>query len=197
MTLRAAFAPLGGMQDRDRLYDIIRRRSFRQGGAFTLASGRRSTVYFDLKPAMLDPEGARLIGAALAAEAAALEAEYLGGLELGAVPLVASAAAMSAVAGRPVRGVFVRKAAKEHGAGKLVEGLSEGESLAGKRVVVVEDVTTTGGSALKAVAALRAAGAELRDVLTVVDREEGAAEAFAAAGIALRALFRKSEFAQD
>jgi orotate phosphoribosyltransferase len=113
------------------------------------------------------------------------------------VPLVSAAAAMSAVAQRPVRAIFVRKAAKEHGTQSLIEGLAEGESLAGRSVVVVEDVTTTGGSALKAVAALRAAGAIVAHVVTVIDREEGAGEGFAAAGITLHALFHKSDFAPD
>ena len=85
----------------------------------------------------------------------------------------------------------MRKAAKEHGTQSLIEGLAEGETLAGKTVIVVEDVTTTGGSALKAVAALREAGATVEHVVTVVDREEGAEDAFAAAGITLHALFRK------
>jgi orotate phosphoribosyltransferase len=185
------------MDERQTLFDILRQRSFRQGGEFRLASGRISTIYFNLKPAMLDPEGARLIGAALAEKAAELEADYVGGLEMGAVPLVAATAAMSAVSGRPVRAVFVRKAAKEHGTKSLVEGLAEGESLSGKRVVVLEDVTTTGGSASKAIEALRAAGAEVRHVVTVVDREEGAGEAFGAAGVNLHALFRKSDFAAE
>ncbi len=185
------------MQDRQKLIEIIRRRSFRERGAFKLASGRTSTIYFNLKPTMLDPDGARLIGAALAERTAALGADIVGGLEMGAVPLVAAAAAMSAVAGKPVRAIFVRKAAKEHGTQSLIEGLAEGESLAGRQVVVVEDVTTTGSSALRAVAALRAAGATVEHVITVVDREEGAGEAFAAEGISLHALTRKSEFAYD
>jgi orotate phosphoribosyltransferase len=113
---------------------------------------------------------------------------------MGAVPLVAATAAMSAVAGRPVRAVFVRKQAKDHGTQSLIEGLAEGETIAGRKVVVVEDVTTTGGSSLKAVAALRAAGAIVEHVVTVVDREEGAEAAFAAEGITLHALFRKSAF---
>ena len=185
------------MDDRQHLFGIIKTRSFRQGGQFTLASGRTSTIYFNLKPTMLDADGARLIGAALAEKAAELGAELVGGLEMGAVPLVASAAAMSAVARRPIRAVFVRKAAKEHGTKSLIEGLADGERLQGRVVLVVEDVTTTGGSALKAVQALRAAGAIVRDVATVVDREEGADQAFAAAGIAPHPLFRKSEFAAE
>jgi len=185
------------MDERQKLLDIIRRRSFREKGAFKLASGRMSTIYFNLKPTMLDPEGARLIGAALAAKAAELGADTVGGLEMGAVPLVSVTAAMSAVAGKPVRAIFVRKAAKDHGTKSLIEGLAEGEELAGRTIVVVEDVTTTGGSALKSVTILRAAGALVTDVVTVLDREEGADEAFAAAGIRLHALFRKSEFARE
>lgn len=185
------------MRDRQTLIDIINRRSLRTGRAFKLASGRTSTIYVNLKPTMLDPDGARVIGAALAEQAAALGADFVGGLEMGAVPLATAAAAMSAVAGRPVRAIFVRKQAKAHGTESLVEGLSEGESLAGKRVVVVEDVTTTGGSSLKAVAVLREAGAEVADVVTVVDREEGAEEAFAAAGVKLHALLRKSDLATE
>jgi orotate phosphoribosyltransferase len=185
------------MDDRETLHDIIGRRSLRTGQEFTLASGRKSTVYFNLKPAMLDPDGARLIGAALAEKAAGLGAELVGGLEMGAVPLVAATAAMSSVAGKPLRAVFVRKAAKDHGTKSLVEGLSEGESLAGQRVVVLEDVTTTGGSSLKAVAALRDAGAAVDDVVTVLDREEGAMDAFTTAGVALHALFKKSDFATE
>lgn len=185
------------MTDRELLFDIIRTRSFRQGGTFRLASGRESTIYFNLKPAMLHPDGARLIGSALAERAVSVDADYVGGLELGAVPLVAAAAAMSAVAGTSVRAVFVRKAAKEHGTRSLVEGLAEGESLAGRTVLIVEDVTTTGGSALQAVTALQEAGAIVRDVATVVDREEGASAAFKAAGLTLHALFRKSDFATE
>lgn len=182
------------MDDREKLQEIIRRRSLRVGGSFKLASGRTSSVYLNLKPTMLDPHGARLIGAALAEKAAALGADYVGGLEMGAVPIVAATAAMSAVAGNPVKAVFVRKQAKDHGTQSLVEGLAEGESLEGKKVVVVEDVTTTGGSSLKAVVLLRSAGATVEHVVTVVDREEGATEAFAVEGIALDALFRKREF---
>ena len=183
------------MGDRQELIDIIKRRSLRTGQEFTLSSGRKSSVYVNLKPTMLDPEGARLIGAALAARAAALNADCVGGLEMGAVPLVAAAAAMSAVAGRPVGAVFVRKAVKDHGTRSLIEGLAEGETLSGRHVVVVEDVTTTGGSSLKAVATLREAGAHVEHVVTVVDREEGAAAAFSAEGIALHPLCLKSELA--
>ncbi|MYZ47518.1 orotate phosphoribosyltransferase [Propylenella binzhouense] len=185
------------MDERAELFELIRSRSFRKGGTFTLVSGRTSTIYFNLKPTMLHPLGARLIGAAVAARAAELGADYVGGLEMGAVPIVSATAAMSAVAGRPIGAVFVRKEVKDHGTRSLVEGLADGESLAGKRVLVVEDVTTTGGSALKAVAKLRQDGAVVSDVITIVEREEGATEAFVQAGLALHWLYRKTEFGSE
>ena len=185
------------MDDREKLQDIIRQRSLRVGGSFKLASGRMSSVYINLKPTMLDPDGARLIGAAMAKEAAVLGADYVGGLEMGAVPLVTATAAMSAIAGKPVRAIFVRKQAKDHGTQSLVEGLPEGENLKGKTVVVLDDVVTTAGSSLKAVAALRAAGAKVMHAIAVVDRQEGATEAFAAEGITLHSLFTKREFAGE
>ncbi|HML31111.1 MAG TPA: phosphoribosyltransferase family protein, partial [Hyphomicrobium sp.] len=89
---------------------------------------------------------------------------------------------------------FVRKQAKEHGTQSLVEGLAKGESMAGKKVVVVEDVTTTGGSALKAANALKASGADIVRIITIVDRLDGAAEAFAAAGLKFEALLTLSDF---
>lgn len=185
------------MDERHALFELIRTRAFRQGETFRLASGRTSTIYFNLKPVMLHPQGARLIGRMLARLADERGAGTVGGLEMGAVPLVAATAAMSAEDARPVQAVFVRKAAKTHGTQKLIEGLTEIESLEGRRVLLVEDVTTTGGSALQAAAVLREAGAELRDVATIVDREEGAEAALAAEGLTLHALFAKSEFAAE
>src|SRR5262249_4546628 len=88
----------------------------------------------------------------------------------------------------------VRKKPKEHGARLAIEGLAKGESLHGKRIVVVEDVTTTGGSAMKAVEAVREAGGDVALVLTMVDREESASDTFAEAGLAFRALYRATEF---
>jgi len=178
---------------RARLADIIYRRSFGRGEV-TLASGKTSDYYFDMKPAMLDPEGARLIAVMLHARAAAAGADYVGGLELGAVPLTGSVCAVSAAAGRPLRGFIVRKQAKGHGARKLIEGLAPGESLAGMKVAVLEDVTTTGGSAALAIEACRAAGAEIALVLSIVDRGEGAADFFAQQGAKFEALFDAVEF---
>jgi orotate phosphoribosyltransferase len=88
----------------------------------------------------------------------------------------------------------VRKQAKVHGTKSLIEGLPDGESLKGKRVVVVEDVTTTGGSAVKAAEAVRAEGAEVVGVVTVIDRQEGAGEAFAATGLTLTPILTLADF---
>jgi orotate phosphoribosyltransferase len=113
---------------------------------------------------------------------------------MGAVPIAGAIAQLSFLKGTPIAALFVRKQAKDHGAMLNVEGLTKGESLKGKRVVVVEDVTTTGGSAMKAVDAVRAAGGEVVCVLSMVDREEGAEAAFKAAGLRFRALFKAAEF---
>jgi len=96
--------------------------------------------------------------------------------------------------GRPLQAFFVRKQAKEHGAKKLVEGLAPKESLAGKRVVILEDVTTTGGSAMKAIEAVKAEGAIVDRVVTVVDRLEGAADSFRAAGVPFTAILTAADF---
>jgi orotate phosphoribosyltransferase len=178
---------------RDRLREIIRTRSFGHGEV-KLASGRTSNFYFNLKPTMLHPEGAALL-AELTLDALTDERiDYVGGLEMGAVPIAGAMAQLSFLRGSPIAAFFVRKQPKEHGAKLSIEGLAPGESLAGKRVVVVEDVTTTGGSAMKAVEAVRDAGAEIALVFTMVDRQEGATEAFAAAGLRFRALFTAAEF---
>jgi orotate phosphoribosyltransferase len=178
---------------RARLADIIRVRSFGRG-EITLASGRKSDFYFNLKPTMLDPEGAALL-AELTYEALRDDkVDYVGGLEMGAVPLAGAIAQLSWMKNHPIAAFFVRKKPKEHGARLAIEGLSKSETLQGKRVVIVEDVTTTGGSAIKAVEAVREAGAEIVMVLTMIDREEGAADNFSQAGLTFRSLYKASEF---
>src|SRR5436305_5286066 len=137
---------------------------------------------------MLDPEGASLL-AELTYEALKDDGlDYIGGLEMGAVPLAGAIAQLSWIKGHPIAAFFVRKKPKEHGARLAVEGLAKGESLQGKRVVIVEDVTTTGGSALKAVEAVPDAGGVVALVFTSVNSDEGAAQTFAQAGLPLRPL---------
>lgn len=178
---------------RARLADIIRTRSFGRG-EITLASGRKSDFYFNLKPTMLSAEGAALL-AELTFEALRDERlDYVGGLEMGAVPLAGAIAQLSWLKNHPIAAFFVRKKPKEHGARLAIEGLAKGETLDGKRVVIIEDVTTTGGSAIKAAQAVREAGAEVVLVFTMIDREEGAAANFAQAGLTFRSLYKAGEF---
>ena len=178
---------------RARLADIIRKRSFGRG-EITLASGRKSDFYFNLKPTMLDPEGAALLAELSLDALKDDQVDYIGGLEMGAVPIAGAIAQLSWLKGHPIAAFFVRKKPKEHGARLAVEGLAKGESLSGKRIVIVEDVTTTGGSAIKAVDAVKDAGGEVVMVFTMVDRDEGATESFTEAGIPFRALYKAGEF---
>src|SRR5579864_5499042 len=181
---------------RARLAEIIRRRSFGRGEV-TLASGRKSDFYFNLKPTMLDPEGAALLAELTYEALKDDELDFVGGLEMGAVPLAGAIAQLSWLKGHPIAAFFVRKKPKEHGARLAIEGLAKDETLEGKRVVVIEDVTTTGGSAMKAVEALREVGAHVVLVLTMVDREEGANDTFAEAGLPFRSIYRASEFLHE
>jgi orotate phosphoribosyltransferase len=185
------------MQDeakRARLIAIIKARSFQEGPEIKLASGKTSTFYFNMKPTMLDSEGAHLIASLILDQLEGVDADVIGGLEMGAVPIASSVAAVAHARGRKLPAFFVRKQAKEHGTKSLIEGLARDETMAGKKVVVVEDVTTTGGSAIKAAEALREAGATIVRVITIVDRQDGAAEAFAAAGLDFRPLLTLKDF---
>ncbi len=183
----------GGSGDEPELFELIRTRSFRRG-KFTLASGRESELYFNLKPTMMWPKGALLAARAFLDRIHAEGVEYVGGLEMGAVPLLGALAAVGEAEGRPVKTFFVRKAKKEYGAQQQVEGLAADESLDGKRVMVLDDVATTGGSIVKAIDAARASGAVVETALVVVDRDEGASEALAEHGVRLLSVFKGPEF---
>ena len=180
--------------NRTRLIAIIKARSFSTGAEMKLASGRRSNFYFNMKPTMLHPEGAHLIGSLILDALGSQAVDLVGGLEMGAVPIATAIATVSHQRNTPVAAFFVRKQAKEHGTQSLIEGLPTGETLAGKRVVIVEDVTTTGGSSIKAAEAVAAAGATIVAVITVVDRQEGAVETFAAAGLPFISLLTATDF---
>jgi orotate phosphoribosyltransferase len=175
---------------RQPLIEIVRARSLTRGTRVKLASGAESSFYFDMKPTAFDPEGAAVIAELVLEEVRRDGAELVGGLEMGAVPIVACVVQLSFLkaASGGVQGFFVRKAAKEHGTRKLIEGVAERTALAGRRAIIVEDVTTTGSSALAAVAAARQAGLEVGTVVTIVDRLEGAEANFSRHGLALRAL---------
>jgi orotate phosphoribosyltransferase len=178
---------------RAELFELIRARSFGRG-KIKLASGRESDFYFDLRPTTLHPAGATHIGDLIVDALEGLDVAFVGGLEMGAVPIAAATAVASHRRGRDLQAFFVRKKAKDHGAQKLVEGLPKGETLKGRNVAIVEDVTTTGGSAIQAVEAVRAEGGNVVLVLSIVDRLEGASDNFAALRLPFRALFTADEF---
>jgi len=178
---------------RDELFELIRTRSFGRG-KIMLTSGRESDFYFDLRPTTIHPAGATAVGELICDVLEGSNAEFVGGMEAGAIAVATSVAIASHRRGGKLQAFFVRKKVKDHGAKKLVEGLPKGETLRGRNVVVVEDVTTTGGSALQAVAALREEGANIVLVLTIVDRLEGAQETFAAEKLPFRALYTADEF---
>ena len=184
-----------------RLVDLVRELAFIDGGsddAFTLASGRQSRWFFDTKPVMMHPEASHLIGELLNMRMDEMGADFVGGLELGAVPLTAIAVTMSPKESTR-RGFMVRKEPKGRGGRKTNNppGI-EGSSLSGGgKIVIVEDVTTTGGSAIKAVKRIHNdTDCEVIGVISIVDREEGAKEAFATAGINFESLMTRSDVAK-
>jgi orotate phosphoribosyltransferase len=178
------------VDDVGRLITLLRERSVKIG-RFTLASGAISDLYVDARQTTLHAEGAAIV-ARLVLQRLRPEVVGVGGMTLGADPIACSAAALStSVLGRPIHAFLVRKEAKGHGTSNAVEGVAN--LGAGAKVCVVEDTTTTGGSLLKAVDAAIAAGLDVVQCLTVVDRREGAAEALAARGLTLDALVTRAD----
>jgi len=184
-------ADADGRDSRARLLDRLRRLAMISGREMRVASGRTSDIYFDMKLAMFDPETMSLIADAILDVAKARGATQVGGLEMGAVPIVGAVACRS-FPDHPVRGFFVRKSVKAHGTQKRIEGCFDPAA----PTLLLEDVTTTGGSVLEALQAVREAGGDAATVLTVVDREEGATKALAEAGVELIGLYTKSDFRQ-
>jgi orotate phosphoribosyltransferase len=177
------------MTDNERLVAILR--GCVRIGAFTLSSGKTSDFYVDARQTTLHAEGSALI-ARLTLDRLRPDVVGVGGLTLGADPIACAAAAWStAHLGRPVHAFLIRKEPKGHGTSQQVEGLAN--LPAGSKVCVVEDTTTTGGSLLRAVALAREAGLDVVQCLTVVDRQEGAAEAFTADGLVLEALATRAD----
>ena len=180
-----------------RLVDLVRELAFLDGGndeAFTLASGRTSRWFFDMKPVMMNPEAGRLVGELMNVRCDEIGADFVGGLELGAVPLAALVVATDFTSDR--LGFMVRKQAKGRGGRKTNNppGI-EGASIAnGGRVIILEDVTTTGGSAIQAVKRIEEeTDCEVVAVISILDREEGGKEAFEDAGIPFESLLIRSD----
>ncbi len=153
-------------------------------GDFTLSSGKKATYYVDMRKLTLDHRAAPAIGRLVLDAIADLDVDAVGGLTLGADPIANAVLHASVQAGTPVDAFVVRKEPKDHGRGRQIEGAE----VAGRRVVIVEDTSTTGQSPLKAAEVARAAGADVVAVVTVVDRKTGAQAAVEAAGYAWRSV---------
>lgn len=162
-----------------KLLELLKERSFRRGGPFRLASGEVSDYYIDGRMTAVYSAGAYLIGEVLYERTCGLGIDAIGGMAVGAVPLATAAVISYHLHGRPMEGFWVRDKTKEHGTQKLIEG----NVRAGMRVAVVEDVSTKGSSALKAVEAIREAGCEVAIVLAIVDRLRGAEQLLREKGI--------------
>jgi orotate phosphoribosyltransferase len=173
-----------------RLVQLLASRSARRG-EFILTSGRPSSLYIDARLTTMSPEGLTIIGplGLEALEHARWKVQCVGGLTLGADPVAYAIAYASAASETPIRAFTVRKEPKSHGMGRLIEGPFQ----PGDEVAVIEDVITTGASALKAAKAISDAGGRIAGVLAVVDREEGGREALEANGLEVVALTRASE----
>jgi orotate phosphoribosyltransferase len=175
------------MTTRDRLRDLFQQRAL-QFGDFTLASGKKSTYYVNSKKVLFHAEAITLLGELLYGVTKDLDFQAIGGLEVGAIPMAAAALTAFHRAGRSLEGFFVRKQAKGHGSQELLEG----QVAAGDRVVVIDDVLTTGGSVIQAIQAVEAKGATVLRVVCICDRLQGACEALA--GYDFRPLFTIRDF---
>ncbi len=188
---------LKSMPEWERLVELVRELAFLDGGsddAFTLASGRNSRWFFDMKPVMMHTESAQLLSTLFNHRLDELDPVFVGGLELGAVPLTAIVITGSESEKR--KGFMVRKSPKGRGGRKTNNppGI-EGASIAGGgNVVILEDVTTTGGSSIKAVERIHEnTSCKVIAVISILDREEGGVEAFAAAGIPFESILSRSD----
>ncbi|MGK3989788.1 orotate phosphoribosyltransferase [Sorangium sp. So ce136] len=184
-----------GTSERERLVALLRERSFEQKRV-VLASGRESDFFIDCKQSVLTAEGHALVGSLMFEALAALpRCEAVAGVELGGCPLASAVSLTSFLRGRPLPALYVRKEVKDHGSRRLVEG--DRGLVPGMPVAILEDVITTGGSTLKAVEKLGAAGASVVGVIALVDRLEGGAEAIRAAGLPLIAICTRRDFLPD
>lgn len=176
----------------DRLVALLRERSFERKRV-VLASGKESDFFIDCKQTVLTAEGHALVGELMFDALAQLpECDAVGGVELGGCPLASAVSLVSHQRGHDLPALYVRKAQKDHGSKKLVEG--DKALRPGLRVALLEDVVTTGGSSLKAVESLKSAGATVVGIIALVDRQEGGAETIRGAGLPFVALASRSDF---
>ncbi|HUG41118.1 MAG TPA: orotate phosphoribosyltransferase [Longimicrobiales bacterium] len=182
------------MTDRDALRELLRSRSVREGD-FVLSSGARSAYYIDARVTTMAGRGQLLIGRVGldALDAAGWAPAAVGGLTLGADPVACALAHAAAAAGRSLDAFTVRKEAKSHGTGRRIEGGFQADT----EIVVVEDVVTTGESALRAIQVVEESGGRVLGVLSVVDREEAGRDRLERAGYPLVSLFTASGLLDD
>ncbi|MEM9188940.1 MAG: orotate phosphoribosyltransferase [Myxococcota bacterium] len=179
------------MSSRERLLEMLRERSFDRR-TVTLASGKTSDWFIDCKQTVLTAVGHRLAGELLLGEARRNKPDAVAGVALGGCPLASAVAMMSLEAGSPLDALYVRKGAKDHGSKRNIEG--DDRLAKGARIVMLEDVVTTGGSTLDAVAELRSKGYEVVGVVALVDREEGGRDRLSAASLEFSSVFRRADF---
>ena len=178
------------MYDKEHLQSLILEKSLKFGD-FTLASGKKATYYLDCRQITLDSVGAKLIGEGileLLQQGAMPQA--VGGMSIGADPITAAVITVAAYQNIPLKGFMVRKQSKGHGTNQFVEG----PITPGDRVVIVEDVVTTGGSSLDAIAKVEALGVTVDGVIAIIDRLEGGRELFEARGYSFFSLFTVRDF---
>jgi orotate phosphoribosyltransferase len=176
------------MSIRDELIEHITKHSLKKGD-FTLASGQKSNYYINGKMSTLDARGAYLVARTFLAMIADDVPDAIGGLTLGADPIVGSMLALAGLEDLEIKGFIVRKATKDHGTKSLVEGPMDGV----EKVVIIEDVVTTGGSSMKAIEAVEKLGCRVTRVLAVVDREQGGQENLKEKGYRLESIFTAKE----
>lgn len=184
-----ATAPIDEVHDR--LLDLFCVGAYREGD-FLLSSGQRSTYYINGKQVTLHPQGALAVGRVLLSMIDS-ETVAVAGLTLGADPIVTAVSVVGAYEGRSIAALIVRKEAKGHGTQAYIEGLTLPE---GSPVVVLEDVVTTGQSAMKAVDRLRNAGYRVEEVISLVDRQQGGAEFYQQQGLKFRAVYTIADLQQ-
>ena len=171
----------------EELLELLKKYAYQEGD-FTLSSGKKSKHYVNCKPVTLSGRGLTLASLCMLKE---VDTQVVAGLTLGADPLVSGVALVSALDSRMINALIVRKEAKGHGTGAWIEGLLPPE---GTKVTVLEDVVTTGESAIKAAEKLRDAGYVVEKVVAIVDRKEGGVEVMEKAGLNLRSLFTLEDF---
>jgi len=171
------------MYDRQALVDLIQSHALKRGD-FTLASGKKADYYLDCRLITLDSVGAKLVAAGMLEALGEDMPDLVGGMAIGADPITGAILAVAGTREIPLKGIMVRKQPKSHGTAKYVEGPYE----KGQRVVIIEDVVTTGGSALLAIERCQNVGLSVTGVMAIVDRLEGGREAFANAGFELTTL---------